>query len=135
MVRFITNPNYKMLYATPNNDSKPVCSNNGYKFDAAGNFKETDTEFTIKVNNEDKIPDKIPELALFNGEYCFIVSNRWAKAYTTAITGYINNKIPYYTNPYWDKKKDETYTVQLNEWVKEPHAYGTKYKHVPKVYF
>jgi hypothetical protein len=133
MVRYITNPNYKMLYATPNNNSNPVCSNNGKKFDAAG--KETDTVFTIKVNDKDKIPDKIPELALFNGKYYFIVSNRWARAYTEDITKYINNKTEYYTNPYWDKKTDKTYTVKLNEWVKEPYDYGTNYKHVPKIYF
>lgn len=147
MVRYITNPNYTITQETPNNNSKPLYSNDGYKiiYDKDGNFEKEDYETTSKA-------DKIPELAFFNGEYYFIVSNRWAKAYTKNITGYINNKIDYYTNPYWDKKEDKTYYVTEGEWVKEPYDYtyiheikdkdgktiGTEerfYKHVPKIYF
>ena len=115
MVRFITNPNYTITKEEPKDDEGPIYSNNGYKFikDKDGNI--TGEDFTISSK-----ADKIPELALFKGKYYFIVSNRWAKAYTPTITQYINNKVDYYTNPYWDKKSNVTYEVKLNEWAKEP---------------
>lgn len=147
MVRYITNPNYTITKEEPKIGNGPIYSNNGYKFtkDADGNIIESTVASTA---------DKIPELALFKGKYYFIVSNRWARVYNEAIRIYINNKTPYYTSPYWDKKEDKTYEIPegSREWVKEPYEYtythiiknekneeiGREerfYKHAPKIYF